>query len=82
MAHHELKTWPDFFADVQLGLKNFEVRKDDRGFIAGDILLLREWSPEQRAYTGARIKKQVMYVLQGGQFGVEPGYVVMGLGDL
>lgn len=42
---HELKVWPDYFARLADGSKTFEVRKDDRGFQAGDELLLREWDP-------------------------------------
>lgn len=78
---HNLKTWPVYFGAVLAGAKTFEVRKDDgRGFQAGDSLILEEWDPETQEYTGARALVSVTYVLQGGQFGVEPGHVVMGLG--
>jgi len=79
---HRLKTWPEYFDAIALGLKTFEVRKADRDFRVGDLLQLDEWCPARQDYTGAIRKKQVMYILQGGQFGIEPGYVVMGLGDV
>ncbi|KKL99871.1 hypothetical protein LCGC14_1810140, partial [marine sediment metagenome] len=48
---HELKTWPEFFNDVWSGDKTFELRIDDKGFRAGDLLKFREWS-NVRVYTG------------------------------
>lgn len=78
---HRLKTWPTFFGAVMSRTKPFEVRKNDRDFQPGDILCLEEWDPESEAYTGSRLLKHVTYVLHGGQFGIEPGYVVMGIGD-
>ena len=40
---HELKTWPRPFEAVWQGAKRAEMRRDDRGFEAGDLLVLREW---------------------------------------
>lgn len=79
---HELKTWPEFFEAVDNGTKTFEVRKDDRNFKVGDMLCLREWVPDALLFTGRFHYHRVTYVLRGGQFGVEAGHVVMGLGDL
>lgn len=79
MATHVLKTWPASFKDVAIGGKNFEVRRDDRDFQTGDTLRLVEWSPE--GYTGRAVECHVTYLLPGGQFGIEDGYVVMGLAD-
>lgn len=78
-AVHKLKTWPDYFNAVMNGSKNFEVRENDRGFEVGDYLLLEEWNPDTQTYTGAVCARQITYILEGGQFGVEPGYVVMGI---
>jgi hypothetical protein len=47
MTTHRLKTHPGPFADVEAGRKQFEIRKDDRGFAVGDVLVLEEWSPEK-----------------------------------
>ena len=83
---HDLKCLPDYFHAVTRGDKPFEVRRDDRGFQKGDILNLREWNPRttdtlgtRPAYTGNAEQVLVTYVLTGGQFGIEPGYVVMGI---
>ena len=79
MQTHRLKTWPNFFEAIGRGDKPFEVRKNDRGFAEGDRLLLHEWFPEQRRESGRWIACTVSYVLHGGQFGIEPGHVVMGI---
>jgi hypothetical protein len=76
---HELKTWPMFFEAVRLGVKNFEVRENDRGFEAGDTLLLKEWEPMTKKYTGRYCERYVTYVLPGGNFGVAPNFCVMGI---
>lgn len=76
---HELKTWPVYYGAVACGDKPFEVRKADRDFKVGDLLFLREWCPERKVYTGASLIRSVTYVLKGGQFGIEPGHVVLGL---
>lgn len=88
---HHLKTHPRYWRDIADGLKHFEVRRDDRGFREGDILVLHEWAREapegERCMCTSskcnrptnRVERTVEYVLPGGQFGVEEGYVVLGL---
>lgn len=85
MTVHRLKTLPDYWEAVASGDKNFEVRRDDRGFQKGDILELVRiprtengirtdgWGPPEM------LRRRVTWVLTGGQLGIEPGYVVMGL---
>lgn len=87
---HILKTWPNYFDAVKRGEKPFEVRRDDRGFQRGDILVLQRTTEKMTHqvdtdYHGKvrhEIRKRITYILTGGQFGIEPGYVVMGLEDL
>jgi hypothetical protein len=84
-VNHALKTLPEFFDAVESGAKTFEVRKDDRGFAVGDLLILERWSPE-RGYIDengmARYAvRRITYKLDGGQFGIEKGWCVLGLGD-
>ncbi len=76
---HDLKTWPQFFAQVFGGYKKFEVRRDDRGYLPGDRLHLREWCPERSAYTGRAVTVHVTHLLRGGRFGIESGFVVMSI---
>lgn len=82
---HELKTWPPFFQAIVDGRKTFEVRRNDRGFQAGDRLRLREWDPSESMqpvsfrYSGREVHVLVTYVLTGESFGVKDGFCVMGL---
>lgn len=75
---HDLKTIDPYWSMVVRGDKTFEVRKADRDFRIGDRLNLRLW--ERDGYIAhADQKVRVTYVLDGGQFGIEPGYVVLGI---
>ena len=76
---HKLKTLQPFFEAVRLGKKRFEVRKNDRGYEEGDTLELIECREQDSEPTGRAITCVVDYVLDGGRFGVETGYVVMSI---
>jgi len=43
---HELKIVPKYYERILEGVKNFEVRYNDRGFQPGDTVVLREYVPE------------------------------------
>jgi hypothetical protein len=79
---HALKTWPEFFHQVERGVKTFEIRKYDRPFCMGETLLLQEWEPEKKEYTGKEIKREITYILHGGQFGIEKDFCVMGIKEI
>lgn len=79
---HDLKTWPEYFEAVASGAKPFEVRKDDRDFSVGDILHLLEYVPEEARFTGRHLQRAVTYRLAGPQFGIQEGFVVLGLGPV
>lgn len=84
---HELKTHPHFFSSILSGVKKFEVRKNDRNYQLGDELILKEYTPDgyyedglnNETYTGRILHRRIDYILDGGQFGIEHGYVVMSL---
>lgn len=59
---HELKTWPGYFQKIVDGRKSFEARVNDRVFCEGDTVVLREWNPDTKAYTGRALTKRVGYV--------------------
>lgn len=79
MMLHELKTWPPCYQAVASGRKTFEVREDDRDFKVGDRLLLREWDPDLRSYTGRKLTCEITYKLDGGDFGVMEGYCALAI---
>ncbi len=76
---HELKTLPEFFQAVIDGRKTFEARKNDRDFLCGDVLFLREWDSETKRYTARNICADVSYILHGPNFGVKRGYCIMAI---
>ena len=86
MAIHELKTDPAVFkAVVVVGDKNFELRKNDRAFEVGDLLLLQETTrtgAEIAAgapleYTGRDYVARVEYILVGPIYGLADGWGIM-----
>lgn len=69
-VEHHLKTHPKFFLPVRTRAKKLEIRKNDRDFQVGDILVLEEWDPgfnpklkEVRGYTGNAERFRVTHVL-------------------
>lgn len=57
---HELKTYPKYFQETIEGNKPFEIRKNDRNFQVGDVLILKEW--DNIKYSGREIGAVVRYV--------------------
>jgi len=64
MAIIEKKIWPKYFKLVKSGKKKFELRLADFGIRVGDNLILKEWDPKKKEYTGRKIKKKVKYLLR------------------
>jgi len=75
---HKIKAWPEYFKPVKAGIKNFEVRENDRNYAVGDILIIDEYDPETNTYTGDSCTRKITYILQNDSF-VSAGFVVMGL---
>lgn len=82
---HELKTWISYFKMVQSGEKPFELRLNDRGFLTGHELLLREYDPQTQTYTGQTLRRKITIVLEGSEaeaFGLKPGHCILGLKEV
>jgi hypothetical protein len=79
----ELKCWPEPFDAIVRQQKCFEFRRDDRGFLVGDVLHLRRWEPERsnqiEGYRGGGCLCLVTYVLRAPNFGVPEGYCVLSI---
>jgi hypothetical protein len=79
MEHvHELKIIDPFFAQVISGKKTFEIRKNDRNYHEGDILVLKQFYPKNNDFTGRLTVMKITYVTDYDQ---KPGYVVLGIED-
>lgn len=73
---HELKILPEYFDAIRNGKKYFELRKNDRDYRTGDILLLREWKDGE--YTGRTIKREIIYILEGcPEYGLMDGFCIL-----
>ena len=78
MNRHELKILPEHFKAVWAGIKRAELRKDDRGFETGDILVLREWDGKE--YTGSGIAVKVTHILRDcPEYGLSDGYCILSI---
>ncbi len=64
MAIIKKKIWPEFFEKVKSGKKNFELRLADFEIEQGDTLILEEWDPKTKQYTGRILEKKAKYVLK------------------
>lgn len=74
---HELKCVPEPFQIKWEGKKEWEFRKNDRDYRVGDFLLEREYDPQTNTYSGREILEEVLWILEGGQFGVPQDYIIM-----
>lgn len=96
MKIHELKIFPQYFNEVLNGNKTFELRKDDREFEVGDILILKEYRQgqgdatgpelvviEEPGYTGREVKKEISYIYKGcaNGLGLRTGFSILSLRD-
>jgi len=90
MTVHTVKCWPVYFDAIKSGDRPFDIRRDDRGYQKGDTLVLqrtRETSLHNVDYdyhgkVVHELRKEISWIMTGGQFGIEPGYVVLALKEL
>lgn len=71
---HELKILPEFFEAVILGLKTFEIRKNDRDYKVGDIVFLNEFDGAKM--TGRWTERVITYVTDYEQ---KEGYIAFSI---
>ena len=57
------KTWKEGFERILSGEKTFDARLADFKCKKGDILILEEYDPIKKKYTGRKIEKEIVFVL-------------------
>lgn len=62
MTEVRKKCWPEFFELILSGKKNSEIRLADFVLKSGDTLILEEWNPKTKKYTGRKLQKKVKNV--------------------
>ena len=81
MQIHELKVHKNYVNPLLSGAKTFEVRRNDRDFQVGDILIMRPYDEKKQKYVSeeSEFYYNVTYVLTGGKYGIEEGYCILGI---
>ena len=64
MAVIKKKKWPEYFEAAKAGKKKFELRLNDFDIKEGDTLILEEWDPETKKYTGDSLRLTITHVLK------------------
>jgi len=55
------KIWPEYFNLISCGKKKYELRLGDFRPEVGDTLLLQEWDPDTKSYTGREVKRKITH---------------------
>ncbi|MEK7547242.1 MAG: DUF3850 domain-containing protein [Patescibacteria group bacterium] len=66
MAEVRKKMWPEEFNAIVSGAKKIDIRIADFGVREGDTLILEEWDPKTKQYTGRKVDKKVISVVKFG----------------
>jgi hypothetical protein len=76
---HELKIAPKYFEYVKDWSKPFELRKNDRNYQPGDIVILKEFSIISGIYSGRQAIRKISYVLKNcPEYGLDKDYCIIG----
>ena len=70
----EIKCLPEYFAAADVGLKPGELRRNDRDYAVGDMLIMREW--KNGRYTGRKLVGIISYILRDFE-GLADGWVCL-----
>lgn len=62
MTKHYIKSWAHFFDAIKDGRKLHDLRKMDRDYNIGDILVLQRYDNINGNYTGEEIEIEVTYI--------------------
>jgi hypothetical protein len=60
----EKKSWPELFKKVKSNEKHFDVRLADFKIKKGDIIILNEWNPKTKKYTGRKLKLKAGFIFK------------------
>lgn len=73
---HILKCVNPYFQELENGNKTFELRKADRNYQLGDVLILKEYFPDNNIYSGREHSLSVDYI-RWYHRGLNINYIVM-----
>lgn len=75
---HSVKTKSEYYDAAERGAKSFTIRIADRPYKVGDILRKIRLDDAGRC-TDKQCDYLITYRLDGGQYGIEQGYCVLGI---
>jgi ASC-1-like (ASCH) protein len=67
----EKKIWPKYFEKIASGKKRYEFRLADFDVQEGDTLILKEWDPKSKTYTGRELERKITST---GRFDLEDSH--------
>ena len=70
---HKVKIKQEYAKAYYEGLKPWEIRKNDRGYKVGDTIEF------EIIEIGGRYQREILYLFEGGEYGLEEGYCIMTL---
>ena len=81
MKTHVLKLSYKYWNDVMGGTKSFELRKNDRDFQVGDLIIFQECHPMVEQFTPLTSQPfRIIYILKDvPQYGLKDGYAILGI---
>lgn len=88
MSKHYLKSWAHFFDAIKDGRKVHDLRKMDRDYKVGDILVLQRYDNINGVYTGEEIEREITYITSEkvpcafSSSALEKGYCILSLKEL
>ncbi len=56
---HHVKSWPQYFASIKEGQRTHDLRRNDREFQVGDLMILAEFDPQAQKYTGETCEVEI-----------------------
>ena len=62
MTIHEVKSWSHLFDAIRWGKKPYDLRKNDRNYKIGDVLILEKYDNIAGRYTGDVCRRTVSYI--------------------
>ena len=63
MVTYKLRTYNPYFTDSWEGRKSFDIRQNKRNYKVGDILILQEYDPLLKWWSGKEMECIVLLVL-------------------
>lgn len=83
MKLHTLKIKTKYFVDVTMGLKTFELRKNDRDYQVGDLITFEVINATGDIFPKEYNVFQITYILKDcPEYGLDKDYVILGIKPL